>query len=131
MWGNVGVGAQYVCACVCECVVGVGRLTQLPPSLTPTTLGLVRTSHCFQMPSYKHTPEQSHTHNYTNTGPRRQMHTQTHSPKPIPFPEIEYLKLNKNAENKPNLFSCFPLLPCLVTVSRQAFGRSVHLSVVS
>ena len=125
MWGNVGVGAQYECVCACVCVLwGVGRLTQLPPLWhRPLQLQLVRTSLCLQMPSYKHT--HTHTHIYTNTSLQRQ--TDTHSPKPNPFPEINYLKLYKNAENKTNLFSCFPA--GLFAVSCQALGRSVRLSV--
>lgn len=47
VWGNVGAGAQY--ECVCMCVMGVGRLTQLLTLWHQPLLWLVWTSHCFQM----------------------------------------------------------------------------------
>lgn len=140
----MGVGAQYECVCMCVhvCVYCGGRqVDSAASSLTPTTpaIGtdkslppnaLIQT-HTYDTHSKPRTCTKAITHTFTQRLALKDRCTQTHSPKPNPFPEINYLKPNKNTENKTNLFSCFPLPLCLITVSRQAFGRSVRLSVVS
>lgn len=101
MWG---LGHNMcVCVRVCACVYmgNGGWAGWLSCRFLDTnhSLRMVRTSHCFQMPSYKYT----HLHKH-QTLVLKDRCTQTHSPEPIPFPEIKYLKPNKNAENKSNLF---------------------------
>lgn len=80
VWGNVGVGAPYECVCI----VGVGRLTQLPLFWHPPLLCLVRTS----LPNaliqtYTHALKESHTLTLLHTSTQRQMHTHKHT-KSIP-----------------------------------------------
>lgn len=109
--------------------MGGGQVDSAASSLTPTTPAIGTNKSLLPNALSQHTHTLTHT--FAQTQAFIDICTQTHSPKLIPFLEIKYPKLNKNTENKSKLFSCFPLLLCLVTVSRQAFGRSVHLSVVS
>lgn len=122
VWGNVGVGAQYECVCICVCVyvcvVGVGRLTQLPPLWHHEIQRLVRTS-CYSLNALLWEHKRNHMHKHsqrlTNTWPKAKS-----------IPRDKLFKANKMLKIR---ITCSPVFLCHSVSSQCHAGPLADLSV--